>query len=318
MSNKTDREWPDVIGSGGKAPSGQAQPQRSGLTEEGERIAPIQGDPPCDEYDPAGKGAGVEYDGHPQCAQCGYAKILHAQPQRSEPTDSCGDPGHTCEICDGAIIKSRDPYIHGDQPRPKCGLCEAGYPIVDGNHIPTQRLGMIPVTPCSDQPRPSNSDQEWTRENVYNHTVNDIVAAHNAALAAEYAKGREHNDIAIAHPLRQQLAAERERYAKLQKYGEELSERVEHNGKEADEFYKRAEKAEQQLLTAQAAIADARTVIERGVEIMTTEQAGQWTGVRSWLEQAPYDTALREHDAELEQKFAGAWERRANKRGQRK
>jgi hypothetical protein len=27
--------------------------------------------------------------------------------------------------------------------------------------------------------------QEWTRDNVYNHTVDDIVTAHNAAIAAE-------------------------------------------------------------------------------------------------------------------------------------
>jgi hypothetical protein len=38
------------------------------ITEDGERIPPIPGDIPCDDYDPAGPGAGVELDGFPQCA----------------------------------------------------------------------------------------------------------------------------------------------------------------------------------------------------------------------------------------------------------
>lgn len=29
-----------------------------------------------------------------------------------------------------------------------CKLCEAGFPLEDGYHIPTQRLGMIPVIRC--------------------------------------------------------------------------------------------------------------------------------------------------------------------------
>lgn len=31
---------------------------------------------------------------------------------------------------------------------PPCGNCEIGHPLQDGVHIPTQRLGMIPPTPC--------------------------------------------------------------------------------------------------------------------------------------------------------------------------
>ena len=32
---------------------------------------------------------------------------------------------------------------------PHCELCERGFPVSDeGNHLPVQRLGMIPVTPC--------------------------------------------------------------------------------------------------------------------------------------------------------------------------
>ena len=34
-------------------------------------------EPPCDEYDPAGPGAGVEADGFPQCAMCGWPKKAH-------------------------------------------------------------------------------------------------------------------------------------------------------------------------------------------------------------------------------------------------
>lgn len=34
----------------------------------------------------------------------------------------------------------------------KCDLCEKGFPLVDGYHIPTQRLGMIPVTRCKKLP----------------------------------------------------------------------------------------------------------------------------------------------------------------------
>lgn len=47
------------------------------LTDAGERVAPIQGDPPCDEYDESGEGAGIEFDGFSQCANCGHAKSFH-------------------------------------------------------------------------------------------------------------------------------------------------------------------------------------------------------------------------------------------------
>jgi hypothetical protein len=71
------------------------------------------------------------------------------------------------------------------------------------------------------------SEQEWTPEYVkklvgvqalridYSKIAQRIAAAHKAALAAAYAKGREHNDIAIAKPLREQLAAEQEKYGSL-------------------------------------------------------------------------------------------------------
>lgn len=29
-----------------------------------------------------------------------------------------------------------------------CGLCDHGFRRVDGVHVPSQRLGMIPATPC--------------------------------------------------------------------------------------------------------------------------------------------------------------------------
>lgn len=49
------------------------------VTDEGERIPPAEGSRPCDEYDPAGPGAGKEADGHPQCAGCGHPKTKHSK-----------------------------------------------------------------------------------------------------------------------------------------------------------------------------------------------------------------------------------------------
>lgn len=64
-------------------------PEHQGpLTEHGERIAPIEGDLPCNEYDPAGSGAGVEDDGQPQCASCGHSKAAH-------------EPEPDCRYCQG-------------------------------------------------------------------------------------------------------------------------------------------------------------------------------------------------------------------------
>ncbi|HSX23223.1 MAG TPA: hypothetical protein VLE97_10670 [Gaiellaceae bacterium] len=34
------------------------------------------------------------------------------------------------------------------KPEPSCSLCEAGFRRVDGIHIGSQRLGMIPNRPC--------------------------------------------------------------------------------------------------------------------------------------------------------------------------
>jgi len=53
-------------------------------------------------------------------------------------------------------------------------------------------------------------------------------------------------------------------------------------------------------------IADARAIIERGVELMTVEQIGEWAGVRLWLSQSPYqyhperDTELAELKARIQ------------------
>lgn len=35
-----------------------------------------------------------------------------------------------------------------DESLPQCVLCEKGFRLVNGKHIPSQSLGMIPVTPC--------------------------------------------------------------------------------------------------------------------------------------------------------------------------
>lgn len=54
-----------------------ARRQAQGMTQDGRWIAPIEGDPPCGEYDPAGSGAGLEEDGWPQCAACGHQRSRH-------------------------------------------------------------------------------------------------------------------------------------------------------------------------------------------------------------------------------------------------
>lgn len=56
----------------------------TGLTEHGERIPPLPDDPPCDDYDPTGIGAGLEDDGHPQCAWCGHQKTDHGTQPKAE------------------------------------------------------------------------------------------------------------------------------------------------------------------------------------------------------------------------------------------
>ncbi len=47
------------------------------LTDDGEHVPPIDGDPPCKDYDPAGLGAGAEGDGLTQCANCGHTANAH-------------------------------------------------------------------------------------------------------------------------------------------------------------------------------------------------------------------------------------------------
>lgn len=73
--------------------------RRGGLTELGEHIPPKPGATPCDDYDPAGPGAGLESDGAPQCAWCGFPKSDHPdgppsgaqlRPDRCPPELGCG------------------------------------------------------------------------------------------------------------------------------------------------------------------------------------------------------------------------------------
>lgn len=51
------------------------------MSEHGEYIPPKNGDPVCDEFDQAGMGAGLEGDGYPQCAKCGWPRSFHEQPE---------------------------------------------------------------------------------------------------------------------------------------------------------------------------------------------------------------------------------------------
>jgi hypothetical protein len=106
----------------------------------------------------------------------------------------------------------------------KCYYCEKGFPLNKyGDHIPTQRLGMIPVTPCANKSassEPINWDthykdefgvvhvhkpigwhpssephEQWTPESVkalvgYDIGGSGVIArAHNAALAAAEQSG---------------------------------------------------------------------------------------------------------------------------------
>ena len=64
----------------------------SGMTQDGEHIPPIKGDPPCSEYDPAGVGAGLEPDAMPQCAACGHPWSAHKE-KAETPTHLCDGPG---------------------------------------------------------------------------------------------------------------------------------------------------------------------------------------------------------------------------------
>lgn len=52
----------------------------------GERIPPMEGEPPCEDYEPAGAGAGTEDDGEPQCAFCGHKRSAHPGPRGAHDT----------------------------------------------------------------------------------------------------------------------------------------------------------------------------------------------------------------------------------------
>jgi hypothetical protein len=72
------------------------------LTDDGERIPPNPGDPVCDQYDPAGPGAGIEADGQPQCAGCGWQRSQHKACTEYDgyPSDPKLEDGHpACASC---------------------------------------------------------------------------------------------------------------------------------------------------------------------------------------------------------------------------
>jgi len=53
-----------------------------------------------------------------------------------------------------------------------CKLCDVGFPLnKDGNHIPTQSLGMIPVTRCANAPAQTATQVLQERENERKHLV---------------------------------------------------------------------------------------------------------------------------------------------------
>ncbi len=111
------------------------------------------------------------------------------------------------------------------KPAQECSLCEKGFPLnEDGNHIPTQSLGMIPLTRCrkllAQEPWTEDSMWEmWHKESSIDANLRVIRAAHNAALAAERdlreaaeSWRRMHLDAV------NQLADEQEKLRKTKKY----------------------------------------------------------------------------------------------------
>lgn len=57
---------------------------QTGVTEDGVRIKPEDGVSPCEEYDPAGLGAGLEEDGCPQEAHCGHPRSAHKLKEQAD------------------------------------------------------------------------------------------------------------------------------------------------------------------------------------------------------------------------------------------
>lgn len=47
--------------------------------EEQEAIITDEYEPPCDEYDPAGIGGGLAWDGQVYCAMCGWSRSAHRE-----------------------------------------------------------------------------------------------------------------------------------------------------------------------------------------------------------------------------------------------
>jgi hypothetical protein len=86
-----------VAGMRAKSPDGGV------VTWDGERVPPEPGSKACEVYEPAGRGAGKEKDGHPQCAGCGHPRSLHKPCRRffsmkELPEGLDGDP-HSCLDC---------------------------------------------------------------------------------------------------------------------------------------------------------------------------------------------------------------------------
>ena len=75
--------------------------------------------------------AGAALEGSRPCRESlatAYNKM--AEPERS-------DSKRSCLLCEA-----------GSKAMPHCGLCDAGFRRVDGIHVGSQRLGMIPDRPC--------------------------------------------------------------------------------------------------------------------------------------------------------------------------
>lgn len=93
--------------------------QGPGITLDGARVPPIEGDTPCAEYDPAGIGAGVEEDGAPQCATCGFSLAEHEGADAGPPSGVfVADPlFQECHICEASPGDPCNAEIHARHSR---------------------------------------------------------------------------------------------------------------------------------------------------------------------------------------------------------
>lgn len=81
------------------------------------------------------------------------AKIIEFQLSAFEEGDR--KPGNVADCVALALESSRD-QIRARSNAPQCSLCEKGWPIEDGWHMPSQSRGMIEAKRCPNTPPSEN------------------------------------------------------------------------------------------------------------------------------------------------------------------